>query len=82
MMRIAVVALMAGISPAMGQVGSDPYTAPAKPVSEMTQAERCQNLLRLLGNSYLEPAQKAALYEKARNDGCMGQPQPQTLIIR
>lgn len=39
-------------------------------------------MLRLMGNNYLEPAQKAALYEKARNDGCMGQPQPQTLIIR
>lgn len=34
MMRITVVALMAGISPALAQVGSDPYTAPAKPVSE------------------------------------------------
>lgn len=78
--RITLAVLMAGISPVMGQ--SDPYTAPAKPVSEMTQAERCDNLLRLMGNNYLEPAQKAALYEKARNDGCMGQPQPQTLIIR
>jgi hypothetical protein len=62
--------------------GLDPYTPPAKPVSEMTPAERCQNLFRLMGNAYGTPAQHAALYERARNDGCMGDPRPQTVIIR
>lgn len=61
---------------------NDPYAAPIKPVAEMTPAERCQNMIRLMGNNYAEPAQKAALYETARNSGCFGQPQPQTLIVR
>jgi hypothetical protein len=58
------------------------YAPAPKPVSEMSFAERCAHLLELSGNSYLNPGQKAAAYEKARNDGCMGEPQPQTLIVR
>ena len=58
------------------------YEPQRKPVSEMTPAERCANLLELSGNAYLNPGQRSAAYEKARNDGCMGQPQPQTVIVR
>ena len=58
------------------------YVEPKKPVSEMTPAERCANLLELSGNTYLNQGQRSAAYEKARNDGCMGQPQPQTVIVR
>jgi len=36
-----------------------------------TQAERCDLLLSLLGNQYLNDWQKMAAYEKARNEGCL-----------
>lgn len=55
---------------------------PPKPVSEMTPAERCANLITLMGSPYLEALQKAALYERARNEGCMGTPQSQTVVVR
>jgi hypothetical protein len=48
----------------------------------MTFAERCAKLLELSGNYYLSSGQQAAAFERARNDGCMGQPQPQTIIVR
>jgi hypothetical protein len=58
------------------------YEPPPKPISEMTFAERCAKLLELSGNYYLSSGQQAAAFERARNDGCMGQPQPQTIIVR
>jgi hypothetical protein len=58
------------------------YEPPRKLVSEMTLAERCANLLELSGNAYLNSGQRSAAYEKARNDGCMGAPQAQTIIVR
>ena len=53
-----------------------------KPISEMSFAERCAHLIEMSGNFYASPAQKAAFYEMARNDGCMGAPQAQTIIVR
>lgn len=63
-------------------MGQDAYVPPRKPLSEMTFAERCARLLELSGDFYLNPGQKAAAYELARNDGCMGPAQPQTVIVR
>lgn len=53
-----------------------------KPMSELTGAERCGRLLELSGSIYANPGQRAAMYEMARNEGCMGPPQPQTVIVR
>lgn len=53
-----------------------------KQVSEMSFAERCANLLELSGNIYLNPGQRSAAYEIARNNGCMGDTRPQTIIVR
>ncbi len=60
---------------------SPPQPAP-KPYSEMTQKERCSMSMNLLGNGYLEPFQKAAVLERMRNDGCLGQSQEQNIRIR
>jgi hypothetical protein len=80
-MRIlGIVALGASLAGCARQ--PEYYEPPRKPVSEMTPVERCANLLELSGNAYLNPGQRSAAYEKARNDGCMGQPQPQTIIVR
>ena len=80
-LSVAVLATGAAMLLLAGCASSPPPAAP-KPVSEMTPAERCENLLRLMGNPWLEPFQKAAVYEKARNDGCMGTPQSQTVVVR
>jgi hypothetical protein len=74
---IVIIAVL----PLVGCASAPPPPAP-KPVSEMTPAERCANLAALMGNPWLQPFQQAAAYEKARNEGCMGTPQPQTVIMR
>jgi nitrous oxide reductase accessory protein NosL len=74
---VALGALLAGCA------RQPEYAAPPpKPISEMSFAERCAHLIEMSGNFYATPAQKAAFYEMARNDGCMGQPQSQTIIVR
>jgi hypothetical protein len=40
----------------------------------MTFEEHCAAIIRALGNPWIEPWQKSAIYEKGRNDGCMGTP--------
>jgi hypothetical protein len=57
----------------------EPYRTP---VSEMTPQERCGEFFRLMNSGYSNYMTKMALYEKARNEGCMGQPQPQTVVVR
>jgi hypothetical protein len=39
-------------------------------------------LLELSGSPYLNPGERSAAYERARNNGCMGTPPPQTIIVR
>jgi len=50
-----------------------PQPAPQRP---LTFEEHCAALMRALGNPWIDPWQKSALYEKGRNDGCMGTPAP------
>ena len=64
-----------------GCMASEP-APPEVPIAQMTPQQRCARLLELSGSVNLNPGQRAAAYEKARNDGCMGQPQPQTVIVR
>lgn len=60
----------------------EPVAPPQKPISEMSFPERCAHLIEMSGNVYATPAQKSAFYELARNQGCMGNPPPQTVIVQ
>lgn len=46
-----------------------------EPARPLTHAERCTRAFRLLG-APIDPFQKAALYERMQNEGCLGRPQP------
>lgn len=55
---------------------------PEKPFAEMTAGERCAKMMKMMGNDNFNSVQKMALYEKARNEGCLGPSQPQTVVVR
>lgn len=44
---------------------------PEKPHGPVSFEEHCAAGMRVLGNAWVEPFQKAAAYEMMRNDGCM-----------
>lgn len=48
----------------------------------MSTSEFCARVGESLAARSVDPAVKAALTEKARNAGCFGPPQPQTVIVR
>ena len=47
-----------------------------------TPAEWCAQFPSVFTNPYATQMDKAALLEKARNMGCLGPAQPQTVIVR
>lgn len=68
-----------------GLLGGCQTSPPPRPVPIQPPAPQgtwCERAAAAIGNSYLDPALKAVLFERMRNQGCMGQPQPQTVIIR
>ncbi len=65
-----------------GCASAPPPPPPQKDISEMTPQERCASMVALMGNRRFTTAQQMALYERAKNDGCLGAPQPTTIQIR
>lgn len=54
----------------------------AEAPAPMSTGEFCSRVGDSLAARTVDPAVKAALMEKARNAGCFGQSQPQTVIVR
>jgi len=49
-----------------------PQPLPQPTPQRLTFAEHCTAIMNALGNPWIESWQKAAIYEKGKNDGCFG----------
>lgn len=53
----------------------------APPQEDFASLSLCQKAIRLAGDPWATPAQQLAAVELARNNGCLGQPQTQSLDV-
>jgi hypothetical protein len=82
MVRVGLVVGLCALALAGCQTTeANPYDPP-KPLEQMTRAEWCTYSMKLLGNPRGATFQKAALYEKMRNEGCLGQQQPTRVEVK